>query len=312
MTAAVTNCGSREERLMSRRKAMKLASRGKRFGAACIDMVIPAVSCFIALIAAVMAIANEIAYGNYGYGFGEPGFGYGYGYGYNGRPSAGTVTAFIISMLLSIVYLVIQLIFFNKSKTIGKAALGLQVVSSKDGEPIGFWKMLFREWFVKSASGSVFLLGFIWILIDERNRGWHDKILDTYVVDLKESEALNSASGMQAAARPVPAAETVQRPAPKSAPVPAAADIPVPKSAPVPVPVAADIQEPQKAAGNETVSSPESVTVDEQPSVIELPGSVLDVADVVVETAKQAAAETADKTEYDTVNARTDEVDEQK
>lgn len=274
---------------MSRRKAMKLASRGKRFGAACIDMVIPAVSCFIALIAAVMAIANEIAYGNYGYGFG-----YGYGYGYNSGPSAGTVTAFIISMLLSIVYLVIQLVFFNKSKTMGKAALGLQVVSSKDGEPIGFWKMLFREWFVKSASGSVFLLGFIWILIDERNRGWHDKILDTYVVDLKESEAMNAASGRQAsAARPVPAAEPVQRPAPKSAPVPVTAV-------------------PQKAAGTEPETAGETVTADDQPSVIELPGSVLDVADVVVETAKHAAAETADKTEYDTVNARTDELDEQK
>jgi uncharacterized RDD family membrane protein YckC len=289
MTAAVTNCGSREERLMSRRKAMKLASRGKRFGAACIDMVIPAVSCFIALIAAVMAIANEIAYGNYGYGFG-----YGYGYGYNSGPSAGVITALIISMLLSIVYLVIQLIFFNKSKTMGKAALGLQVVSSKDGEPIGFWKMLFREWIVKGASGSVFLLGFIWILIDDRNRGWHDKILDTYVVDLKESEAMNAASGRQAsAARPVPAAEPVQRPEPKSAPVPVTAV-------------------PQKAAGTEPETAGETVTADDQPSVIELPGSVLDVADVVVETAKHAAAETADKTEYDTVNARTDELDEQK
>ena len=274
---------------MSRRKAMKLASRGKRFGAACIDMVIPAVSCFIALIAAVMAIANEIAYGNYGYGFG-----YGYGYGYNSGPSAGVITALIISMLLSIVYLVIQLIFFNKSKTMGKAALGLQVVSSKDGEPIGFWKMLFREWIVKGASGSVFLLGFIWILIDDRNRGWHDKILDTYVVDLKESEAMNAASGRQAsAARPVPAAEPVQRPAPKSAPVPVTAV-------------------PQKAAGTEPETAGETVTADDQPSVIELPGSVLDVADVVVETAKHAAAETADKTEYDTVNARTDELDEQK
>ena len=292
MTAAVTNCGSREERLMSRRKAMKLASRGKRFGAACIDMVIPAVSCFIALIAAVMAIANEIAYGNYGYGFG-----YGYGYGYNSGPSAGVITAFIISMLLSIVYLVIQLIFFNKSKTMGKAALGLQVVSSKDGEPIGFWKMLFREWIVKGASGSVFLLGFIWILIDDRNRGWHDKILDTYVVDLKESEAMNAASGRQAsAARPVPAAEPVQRPEPKSAPLP----------------VAVNTSVPQKAAGTEPETAGETVTADDQPSVIELPGSVLDVADVVVETAKHAAAETADKTEYDTVNARTDELDEQK
>ena len=245
--------------MMNNRKVMKLASRGKRFGAACIDMVIPAVSCFIASGAAIAAIVSELAYGNYGYGFGAPGFGY--GYGYISGPSAGVVTALIISMLLSVAYVVIQLVFYNKSKSIGKAALGLQVVSSKDGTPVGFWKMLFREWFVKSASGSVFLLGFIWILIDDRNRGWHDKILDTYVVDLKESEALNASSEQDAYREPAPSPvpEPVpERPAPKSAPIPAAAPV----------------MEP-------------------------------------AEQESEAAAEAADMTEYDTVNARTDDIDEQ-
>ena len=245
--------------MMNNRKVMKLASRGKRFGAACIDMVIPAVSCFIASGAAIAAIVSELAYGNYGYGFGAPGFGY--GYGYNSGPSAGVVTALIISMLLSVAYVVIQLVFYNKSKSIGKAALGLQVVSSKDGTPVGFWKMLFREWFVKSASGSVFLLGFIWILIDDRNRGWHDKILDTYVVDLKESEALNASSEQDAYREPAPS--------PVPEPVP---ERPTPKSAPIPA--AAPVMEP---AGQES----------------------------------EAAAEAADMTEYDTVNARTDDIDEQ-
>ena len=245
--------------MMNNRKVMKLASRGKRFGAACIDMVIPAVSCFIASGAAIAAIVSELAYGNYGYGFGAPGFGY--GYGYISGPSAGVVTALIISMLLSVAYVVIQLVFYNKSKSIGKAALGLQVVSSKDGTPVGFWKMLFREWFVKSASGSVFVLGFIWILIDDRNRGWHDKILDTYVVDLKESEALNASSEQDAYREPAPSPvpEPVpERPAPKSAPIPAAAPV----------------MEP-------------------------------------AEQESEAAAEAADMTEYDTVNARTDDIDEQ-
>ena len=290
MTVAVTHCGIREEMLMSRRKTMKLASRGKRFGAACIDMIIPAVSCFIAFIAVIVMIASELAYSNFGYGFG---FGYGYGYGYNRGPSAGTVTAFIISGILSIVYVVIQLVFYNKSKTIGKAALGLQVVSSQDGEPIGFWKMLFREWFVKAASGSVFFLGFIWILVDDRNRGWHDKILDTYVVDLKESAAMHAASAQRAsAAGSYETAGMAERPASKSAPLPA---VPVTK--------------PESAPAAEPEAVP--VTEAEPPSVIELPGSVLDVADVVVETAKNAAAEAADRTDYDTVNARTDDVDEQ-
>ena len=129
----------------------------------------------------------------------------------------------------------------------------------------------------------MFLLGFIWILIDERNRGWHDKILDTYVVDLKESAAMHEADARRSAAA---------RPAPKSAPVPAAA----PANEPA----------PEQAAAVPAVQA----DVTEQPSVTELPDSVLDVADVVVETAKHAAAEAADKTEYDTVNARTGDVDE--
>jgi hypothetical protein len=130
----------------------------------------------------------------------------------------------IIAFLLIVVYIVIQLVFFNKSTTMGKAALGMQVVSSTNGEPIGFWKMLFREWIVKKASEAIFLLGYIWVLIDEKNRGWHDKILDTYVVDLKESAAL--AGSRRQAERPYrqpdPAAagaNAIARPAPKSAPV---------------------------------------------------------------------------------------------
>lgn len=259
MTVAVTQYKVREESVMREKRVMKLASRGKRFGAACIDMVIPAVSFIISFNALIFMIAAEMAYGGYGYGFGDPGFSYGYGFGYNG-PSAGVLTALIISILLGIAYIVIQLIFFNKSKTMGKAALGLQVVSSADGEPIGFWKMLFREWLVKGASGSVFLLGFIWILIDDKNRGWHDKILDTYVVDLKESAALHAGA---ASCAPKP----VYR------------------------------YEPAAPA--------------EQPSVEELPDSVFDVADVVVNTAQRTAAETFEKPEYDTVNARTDDTDEQ-
>ena len=83
-------------------------------------------------------------------------------------------------------YLAVQIYFYTKSKTIGKAVLGLQVVSSNNGEPIGIGYMILREWFAKKAVGSILGLGYIWILIDDKNRGWHDKIMDTYVVDVKE------------------------------------------------------------------------------------------------------------------------------
>lgn len=183
---------------MKERKVMKLASRGKRLGAYCIDAVVPFVSVMILLITfGVMAIMKPGSINNgFGsdpyseFGFGN-GYGYGYGYGYNGQHLGGIIASIVIAVLLLIAYTIAQLIMYSKSKTIGKAILDLQVVSSSDGNPIGFWKMLFREWFVKKASASVFFLGYIWVLVDDKNRSWHDKVLDTYVVDLKESEKLN-------------------------------------------------------------------------------------------------------------------------
>ncbi len=172
---------------MKKRKVMKLASRGKRLGAYCIDAVVPFISgsiWFITMI--VLAIANPMSFGN------DPFSDFGYGYGYSRPNVGGIVAAIIIPFILMTVYVVAQMVFYSKSQTIGKAILGLQVVSSDNGEPIGFWKMLFREWIVKSASASILCLGFIWVLVDEKNRGWHDKILDTFVVDLKESAKLNT------------------------------------------------------------------------------------------------------------------------
>ena len=211
---------------MTEKRIMKLASRGKRFGAACIDSVVPLVSYL--LYTAVMA-ANGIrtgipgyGYGNdfgYGYGYGY-GFGYGYDFGRNQHLNGASTAIMLIVFIILLAYIVFELIMFAKGKTIGKAALGLQVVSSTDGKPFRFWKMVFRECFVKSASGSVFGLGYIWVLLDEKNRGWHDKILDSYVVDLKESERMNLRRKLEkaraAAPEVPPEAETEPAPMPAS------------------------------------------------------------------------------------------------
>jgi|GEM_PF-982241 len=208
---------------MGNKRVMKLASRGKRFGAYCIDAIVPVfnlILMFIAIGIFSSGYGRRYGYGNnFGYGWGNGfgndygngfGNGYGYGYGYGGGRSAVAIAIIIgIITLLFIAYMAVQLIFFSKSKTMGKAALGLQVISAEDGKPIGFWKMILREWIVKRASAYVFYLGFIWILIDDKNRGWHDKILDTYVVDLKESSKLKT-STQATAAKPQDAPAPVQ------------------------------------------------------------------------------------------------------
>lgn len=307
---------------MSKRKVMKLASRGKRFGAACIDMIIPLTSCIISLIAFIVMLAGEFA-GNPYYGYGlDPGFGLGYGYGYNSGPSAGVIITFLISLIISTVFLVIQLVMFNKSRTLGKAALGLQVVSSKDGEPIGFWMMLFREFFVKQASGCVFLLGFIWILIDDKNRGWHDKVLDTYVVDLNASAALSSEHRAKK--------ETSEKVSPyRTEEAPAAAEKPTPKSAPIPMPaverrealaerpavieLSGDIAPETVSATEESVdTTPETVsakeeTVDTTPETVDAAEDAVDIAPEIVNATEGAGDELPGITDAESADEQDEE-----
>jgi uncharacterized RDD family membrane protein YckC len=66
-------------------------------------------------------------------------------------------------------------------RTPGMRPFGLVVVRDVDGGPIGWGAALLRlvGWWVSSA---VFYLGFIWIFIDKRRRGWHDLIAGTVVI----------------------------------------------------------------------------------------------------------------------------------
>ena len=62
-----------------------------------------------------------------------------------------------------------------------RAVGGLRVVMDKDGGPVTLGPAVLRliGYWIDSL---VFYLGFIWILIDSRRRGWHDLIAGTVVV----------------------------------------------------------------------------------------------------------------------------------
>ena len=212
------------------KKRMKLAKPGKRFGAACIDGAIPVVLCIISMIAA----PSRSTY-TYDYSYNNQ-----YSYGYREATSGSPVVMAIIGLLL-LAYLVVELVFYAKAASIGKKILGLQVVSSIDGTPLGFGRMLYREFIVKQAS-SVLMLGYIWILVDEKHRGWHDKIMDTYVVDSKVPAAAPAYAPAPAApgAPYTPAAPAQGMPAAAPAPAPAAPAQGMPAAAPAPVSAAPD------------------------------------------------------------------------
>ncbi len=248
---------------MNQKKVMKLATEGKRLGAFCIDAAIPFIAgcIMIVALAAFSLSAPPSAYNGFGYGYG---YGYGYNYGYDRVNTGGIVAALFFSLLLLIAYAVAQIVFFTKAKTMGKAILGIQVVSSDNGEPIGFWKMLFREWFVKRASAYVFGIGYIWVIVDDKNRGWHDKILDTYVVDLKQSAALNSA---RSSAAPRYASQDAYVPPAQAAPVSAVPPAPVRPAGPdlQDRPVSRSAQPAQAAPGSAEPAVPAAGTMLEPP-----------------------------------------------
>ena len=85
----------------------------------------------------------------------------------------------ILGSIFSLLYYV--LLTGLKGQTLGKMALGIQVVDSQ-GNPPGIWRAILREVIGKLVSTIVLLLGFLWVVWDPRKRGWHDYIGGTYVV----------------------------------------------------------------------------------------------------------------------------------
>ncbi|MGE5334193.1 MAG: RDD family protein [Nitrososphaerota archaeon] len=65
-------------------------------------------------------------------------------------------------------------------QTPGKWVLGLRVVRT-DGRRLTIWRGVLR-YLAYWLSALPLFLGFIWIIVDAKRQGWHDKIADTCVI----------------------------------------------------------------------------------------------------------------------------------
>ena len=142
-------------------KLGRLASPGKRLGAYVIDFLVPTLVVICISIGQIGGAVGELTGGGADDGV------------------AGTIL--FLSIGLFVAYAVWSLILFARGETIGKKLLGMRVVK-EDGGRASFFTMLIREWVGKSISALVLWLGFLWILFDKENQGWHDKLMSTYVV----------------------------------------------------------------------------------------------------------------------------------
>lgn len=73
--------------------------------------------------------------------------------------------------------------------TPGKLIVGLKVVDANTGQNLTFFQAIIR-YFAWIFSHFLVYLGFLWIFIDKRNQGWHDKIAKTVVISYNKKQAV--------------------------------------------------------------------------------------------------------------------------
>lgn len=138
---------------------------------------------------------------------GGPGYAPGMDYPPGGELAAGVeymgfwirvAAALIDLILISIVAAIVGLVLPNfigmvvgwiyhvafiaaKGQTLGKMAVGIQVVN-REGNIPGFGAVLLREIVGKFLSALALFLGYLWVGWDQEKRGWHDHIGGTWVV----------------------------------------------------------------------------------------------------------------------------------
>ncbi len=153
---------------------VQFAGHGARLGAYILDGIL--VGVFVTAFVLVLAV---VLFGSIDWSIDASGdlvFG-------DTTAAAGSIILFTVgSALISILALLYFPFFWARGgQTPGMRVAGIRVVNDRDGSRIGWGAALLRlvGWWVSAA---VFYLGFIWILVDSRRRGWHDLIAGTCVI----------------------------------------------------------------------------------------------------------------------------------
>jgi uncharacterized RDD family membrane protein YckC len=85
-------------------------------------------------------------------------------------------------VIFALVFGPLYFVFFwmLTGQTIGQRLMGLRVVRL-NGRRVGFWLSLVR-WIGYQICVFTLGIGFLWVLVDNRRMGWHDKVARTCVV----------------------------------------------------------------------------------------------------------------------------------
>ena len=145
---------------------IEFAGHGERFVAYLIDSILLTVIMLVVFVGIAIALFPDL----------------------DGQGTVETVSTMQIlgGVLLVLVALIVVFGYFpffwaRGGQTPGMKPFGLRIVRDRDGTDIGWGAASLRLLGMYVAS-SVFYLGFIWIFVDKRRRGWHDLIAGTVVI----------------------------------------------------------------------------------------------------------------------------------
>ena len=91
---------------------------------------------------------------------------------------SGEIVGSVMSTAISVAYFTY---LFGRGQTLGMMGMKIKLARTDGTYPIGYTRGFLR-YVGTIISALVIGIGYLWIMIDKENQGWHDKIADTYVV----------------------------------------------------------------------------------------------------------------------------------
>jgi uncharacterized RDD family membrane protein YckC len=101
-----------------------------------------------------------------------------------GREKPGLIAAGVIVMVVG--FLVVVFVYFRAlaktGQTWGRKLVGIRVVDANTRGVPGWGKAIGRQLFAGFISANILYLGYLWMLWDDQNQTWHDKVASTLVL----------------------------------------------------------------------------------------------------------------------------------
>lgn len=102
----------------------------------------------------------------------------------DGREDVGSILLGALVLLIGLVVVAVVYLraLARSGQTWGCRIVKIRVIAADTGAAPGWGKAIGRSLFAGFISSNIFYLGYLWMLWDDKNQTWHDKVANTVVV----------------------------------------------------------------------------------------------------------------------------------